>query len=294
MATRATPTREPTLPPAGAEMPPSEPVLDVPIAAAAASKASRFSETPYFRYWVDPTRIVIRDGRAYWNPIRVAIEPGVGNTPISGDPSAIDGYQLNQLRRVPVPANFEVVAWGRVEVGYVRRKISHDDRGKRLVHHHDVWTRYEQQGTLRIEAFDQKGFQDFRVRVEALMAGPPADAIKGKERLRLQRSMDDHLRAGHTSGAAARGAEERAEQLAAPPPEPKPELPPLPPPEPTPPVEVVRREPAEPPPAATSKPRSRRVCSVPDCGKPHKAKGFCSAHYAQQRKTTTPTGAASG
>jgi len=29
-------------------------------------------------------------------------------------------------------------------------------------------------------------------------------------------------------------------------------------------------------------PGSRPVCNVPDCGKPHLARGWCSAHYAQQ------------
>lgn len=31
-----------------------------------------------------------------------------------------------------------------------------------------------------------------------------------------------------------------------------------------------------------------RLCSVPDCGKPHMAKGFCQAHYWRQHRAKNP------
>lgn len=33
-----------------------------------------------------------------------------------------------------------------------------------------------------------------------------------------------------------------------------------------------------------------RLCSIPDCGKTHKAKGFCGPHYELNRKAGTPFG----
>lgn len=35
---------------------------------------------------------------------------------------------------------------------------------------------------------------------------------------------------------------------------------------------------------------SSRLCSIPDCSKPHEAHGWCSAHYQRQRKYGDPLG----
>jgi len=223
MATRAQPETPPPVAPGG--IPESEPVQGVPISRKAEEEGVRFDPTPYFRYWVALDRVILKGGRAYFNPVKVEVNPGVLNVPSSGDPTTVDGYQTNKLRRIPIPDDFEVMAWGRVHQGYVRRITTFDDRGKPLHHHHDVWTRYVQQGARRVRVFDHEGFHDFRMRVEEFLGYSPHEAVAEAERLRLQAVADAERRAGHVSAASARRAEEIERSLAPEPPKPTAERP---------------------------------------------------------------------
>ena len=167
-----------------------EVVTSLPYKARGGPDAPRLQETPIFRYWVDPSRVIIRAGRTHYNPVKVPIEPGVERVTADGDPTTSDGYQVNKLGRTLVPMDLKVKAWGAEVAGYVKVKRDTDARGKVIFHHYDVWTKYEQIGASRIEIFDHDGFHDFRERVEKFMGCAPSEAIARAERARVQRTID--------------------------------------------------------------------------------------------------------
>ena len=170
-----------------------------------ADKAERINlpENGSFQFWLDVDRVIWVDGVCYFNPVSVEIVPGIQNVPSDGDPATLDSYNGRKLKRIPVPMDFKVKAWGKVHEGYVIRKdIGKDRRGKQLWHFHSVWERHIEHGrNLRTE-FDAEGFQDFRKRVEKLMGGPPVDFAADAEAARVRAVATELRRMRHASPGA--------------------------------------------------------------------------------------------
>tara|TARA_R110000782_G_C14624347_1_gene393648 strand:+ start:84 stop:683 length:600 start_codon:yes stop_codon:yes gene_type:complete len=170
-----------------------------------AQRAERINlpENGSFQFWVDVDRVRWEQGVCYFNPISVAIVPGIQNVPSDGDPATLDSYNGRKLKRVPVPMDFKVKAWGKVETGYVRRmSLGKDRRGKEMFHFHSVWEKHIQHGrNLRTE-FDADGFQDFRERVNKLMGGPPVDFAADAEAARVRGVATELRRMRHASPGA--------------------------------------------------------------------------------------------
>ncbi len=185
-----------------------KPLKELPVRAAGAKRLP-LAMNHAFQYWVDAARVRIVKGRACFNPVAIAVVPGLQNVPGSGDPTTIDGYQHNKLRRKLVPLDFKVKAWGEEVAGYlIEKPIGQDLHGKPLVHYHDVWHRYEEMGGQIIQTFDQEGWDDFCVRTEKVMGAAPHTAIVSAERSRVQKSAEEHRRQAHRApGAAAHAAD---------------------------------------------------------------------------------------
>ena len=154
-----------------------------------------------FRYWVAPERVYFSEGVCLYNPVAIGVIPGIQNVPESGDPTTIDGYQLNRAGRTKVPMDFECIAWGELVRGYlVKLFIGADTNGKQLYHFHDVWTRYEKLGASYVRSFDYEGWRDFCKRVESIkdesgqVLGPPHPQIQSAERSRQLTLLDQHRR----------------------------------------------------------------------------------------------------
>ena len=170
---------------------------------AARSRRMPLPVNSVFRYWVDPAGVGIVDGRARYEPVRVAIQDGVQNV-IGGDPGPMDVYQ-QKIGRIPVPQDFEVQAWGETHTGYVvQLDLGSDRRGKQLYHYHDAWTRYEMIGTQLVTEYDYEGWADFCERVASLVGSEPHPRIVEGERMRLRSAAQIHRRmAGASPGALA-------------------------------------------------------------------------------------------
>jgi hypothetical protein len=162
-----------------------------------------------FRLWVDPLRVRFVDHRPRYNPVAVAIIPGVQNVPGSGDPTNIDAAQV-KLGRVPVPIRFPCRAWGEDVVGYiVPLDLGPDSHGEHATHYHDVWTRYDRIGSQMIRRFDQAGWDEFCSSVESLPGlGAVDPTVAEGERARIVAAAREHERmAAKAPGAAAHAAE---------------------------------------------------------------------------------------
>lgn len=153
-----------------------------------------------FRFWVAPERVRYHSGVCRYNPVEVAVVPGIHNVPESGDPTTIDGLQENRHGRTMVPMDFELVAWGQKSKGYMcELEVGTDAMGKVLLHYHNIWIRYEKLGSTVVRTFDGDGWADFCIRVEKLMGGPPHQAIQDAERSRLMAMAEQHRRSSHVS-----------------------------------------------------------------------------------------------
>jgi hypothetical protein len=167
------------------------------------------SENSPFEFWVDLDRLIFVNGVARWNPISVPVTPGIQGVPQDGSPGTVHNYQTQDLKRIPVPLDFKVKAWGETVTGYmVRMDIGKDRRGKQLYHYHDVWTRYEVRGRrIRIER-DEDGWSDFRQRLEKMklrdgsILGTPDEASVEDERQRILSVARDLRRMTHQSPGA--------------------------------------------------------------------------------------------
>lgn len=186
------------------------PLHDLPVQATAAERKPLKQNAP-FRYWVDPSQIAWIDGEPYARPIKVPIKPGAQNTPGTGDPTQSDGYQARRMKRVPVPLDFEVMAWGEAVRGYaLAETFAHDLEGKPLVHYHDVWTRYDMVGSQLVPTFDRDGWQNFCRRATALIGGLHPQVVEASREQVRQRA-----RAIRQATPANQNARDAADQLEA-------------------------------------------------------------------------------
>jgi len=177
-----------------------EPVSELPVRAARKA-ALPIRRRPPFQYWLDRT-LIRPDGETYL-PIKVSVTPGVLGVPDSGASDVLEAGQRNRLGREPIPLDMEVTAWGETREGYLcPLKVGEDAKGRPLIHHHDVWTRYLQVGSQVVTEFDGDGWADFCQRVTKLAGAPPHKAIVEAEQVRLAQLADDHRRMGHVSPAA--------------------------------------------------------------------------------------------
>jgi hypothetical protein len=167
------------------------------------------AENGSFQFWVDVDRVRWVDGVCFFNPVAIEITPGIQNVPADGDPASIESYQGRTLKRLAVPMDFKVKAWGQNCTGYVLRKdIGQDRRGKQLYHFHSVWHRHVEHGrNLRVE-FDAEGFQDFCKRVEKLMGGAPVEFAADAEAARVRGVAQELRRMRHASPGAGGAADD--------------------------------------------------------------------------------------
>ncbi len=164
-------------------------------------------ENAPFLIYVDRGRVKLIEGEFRYNPVKVPIEAGAQGV-TDRDDSSMRGYQETKLKRIPVPLDFEVIAWGERVGGYmIEKDIGRDALGKQLWHYHDVWTRYEMIGNSMIVEFDHEGWADFCRRVEALVGQPPHAQIARMEAKRMTRAARTQRRISDRSPVAKQTAE---------------------------------------------------------------------------------------
>lgn len=171
------------------------------------AKRPELPENHPFRFWVDPRRIHIVKGKAYFLPAAVTTEPGLQGVQDASRVSIMDAYQQDDLGRTIVPMDFEVTAWGKKVKGYVvRRYLGTDLAGKKLYHYHDVWTRFRKVGAILERDFDREGWIAFCRSVESLVGGPPDRIIVEAQRVRVQNVAASLRRSAHRSPGAEANA----------------------------------------------------------------------------------------
>jgi hypothetical protein len=160
-----------------------------------------------FSYWVGPTEIFIQDGEPFYLPLRISIVGGAQGVGPDGSPALLHAYQSETLGRVQVPLDFEVRAWGEAHRGYLcEMEIGEDRLGKRLVHYHDIWTRYLVLGASVQREFDAAGWQDFCRRVETLIGQAPHPTVVAFETSRVRALISGHQQRAAISPANAEEA----------------------------------------------------------------------------------------
>ncbi len=159
-------------------------------------------ENSPFQFWVDEGRTKLVGDEFRYHPVSVPFKPGVQGVSDS-DTGPMKTYQEDKLRRVLVPMDFDVTAWGEPVTGYmIRKDVGQDRLGKQLWHYHDVWTRHIPVGSSLILEYDQAGFDDFCKRAEALVGRPPHPQVAKAEAARMKKSAQTHRRIAHQSPGA--------------------------------------------------------------------------------------------
>jgi hypothetical protein len=160
-------------------------------------------ENAPFKLWIAPERVTYAAGVCRYNPVAIPIRPGLHNIPADGSAATMDALQRDKLGRVEVPGDFELIAWGEKQRGYLMEmEIGSDPNGKPLYHYHSAWTRYQKLGASYVQEFDSEGWADFCTRVEKLMGGPPNAQIAAAEKARRQALIAQHQRQQHVSPAS--------------------------------------------------------------------------------------------
>ena len=135
-------------------------ITQIPVAAQ--REAPHRRENSPFQYWLDPASVRFVDGEPVYALVRVDLRPGAQGGKPNGDPTASDGYQTTMLRRIKVPLDFAVTAWGEAHTGYlIREVIGEDRRGKQMIAYREPWERWRRVGSMTIREYDQAGYDKF-------------------------------------------------------------------------------------------------------------------------------------
>jgi len=180
----------------------------------AAAKRLPLPENSPFQIYIDPLRVCIIDGEYHYNPVEIPFAPGRQNV-TSSDTGPMKLYQEDKLKRILVPMDTEVTAWGETVTGYmVCKDIGKDRMGKDLKHYHSVFTRYVQIGNSLIPEFDYDGWADFCKRCTAIVGQPPHQQVRQMEARRLARAAKSHRRIANRSPGAVEAAEKIEAKIA--------------------------------------------------------------------------------
>jgi hypothetical protein len=171
-------------------------------------------ETPIFAYFADPTSVTFVDGEPLYLPIKVGFEAGIQGVRDGSMLAASIEYEQRTNRRMMIPLDSRVVAFGSEHGGYVQRiELAPDRRGKPRHHHADVWTRYDVVGAEAIATFDAEGFLAFRRSLVDLL-GPVHPGVIQATKAKTYQLAEAHRRIGHASPGMARIADSIEAQLA--------------------------------------------------------------------------------
>lgn len=204
----------PSAPSPAGSVPASRPVTvlgDLP-SVQAGPQYPPLASTPIFAYFADPTSVQFVEGEAVYWPVKVSFEAGIQGCRDGSVAPSVE-YETRVNKRVLVPLDRPVVAWGQTLGGYVQRiDLAPDARGKPRFHHADVWTRYDVVGSQVHQSFDQDGWLEFcRSMVDLL--GPIHAGVIAGTKARIKELANQHRRTGHASPGMAAIADAIEAQL---------------------------------------------------------------------------------
>ncbi len=181
---------------------PATPLTSAPATSAPRATGLPLEPKPFGQFWVSPIETQVIGGEVLPLPSFVRPNwgvngvPGVGSAPSS---ELSDAYQRS-LGRVPVPLDFEVVAWGETVKGYVvALECLPDAHGKSRTRYQDVWTRYRVIGNQVLQEVDREGYADFCRRCKSLLP-ELLPVVESATLAREQARIDTMLSAGTPLG----------------------------------------------------------------------------------------------